>query len=173
MSESMFYSKMSYGKIESPIGELLLTADTRGITGLYMNARKEIPDERLRPDDALFLEAKRQIDAYFAGISKVFDLPIVFTGTPFQNEVWKGLCEIPFGETLSYGSLARRVGRPAASRAVGAANGRNPISIIVPCHRVIGADGSLTGYGGGMDRKRWLLQHEGVLPAELSYLMCG
>ncbi|MDQ6705010.1 MAG: methylated-DNA--[protein]-cysteine S-methyltransferase [Acidobacteriota bacterium] len=168
MLESMFYSK-----IESPIGELLLTADARGLTGLLMNAKAKIPDESSHRNDAVFHEAKRQIDAYFAGALKVFDLPIVFTGTPFQNDVWKALCDIPFGETLSYGSLARRVGRPAASRAVGAANGRNPISIIVPCHRVIGADGSLTGYGGGMDRKRWLLHHEGVLTAELSYLMCG
>ncbi len=168
MSESMFYSK-----IESPIGELLLTADTRGITGLYMNTKAKLPDERSRRDDAVFHEAKHQMDAYFAGRLKVFDLPIVFTGTPFQNDVWRALCDIPFGETLSYGGLARRVGRPSASRAVGAANGRNPISIVVPCHRVIGADGSLTGYGGGMDRKRWLLQHEGVLPAELSYPMCG
>ena len=164
---------MFYSKIESPIGELLLTADARGITGLYMNAKEKLPDASSRCDDAVFQEAKRQIDAYFAGGLKVFDLPIAFTGTPFQNDVWKALCDIPFGETLSYGGLARRVGRPTASRAVGAANGRNPISIIVPCHRVIGADGSLTGYGGGMDRKRWLLQHEGVLPAELSYRMCG
>lgn len=168
MLQSMFYSK-----IESPIGELLLTADERGLTGLFMNAKAEIPDSSSSRNDAVFHEAKRQIDAYFAGTLKVFDLPIVFTGTPFQNEVWKALCEIPFGETLSYGSMARRVGRPAASRAVGAANGRNPISIIVPCHRVIGADGSLTGYGGGMDRKRWLLHHEGALTAELSYPMRG
>ena len=168
MFESMFHTE-----IESPIGELLLTADARGLTGLFMNAKTRLPDARSHQNDAFFQEAKRQIDRYFAGLLKVFDLPIVFTGTPFQNEVWKALCEIPFGETLSYGGLARRVGRPAASRAVGAANGRNPISIIVPCHRVIGADGSLTGYGGGMDRKRWLLHHEGVLPAELSYTMCG
>ncbi len=173
MSESMSHERMFHTKLESPVGELLLTADTRGITGLFMNAKEKIPNARSRPDDTVFQEAKRQIAAYFAGALKVFDLPIVFTGTPFQNEVWKALCEIPFGETLSYGGLARRVARPGASRAVGAANGRNPISIIVPCHRVIGADGSLTGYGGGMDRKRWLLQHEGALPAELSYLMCG
>ncbi|MDQ6700251.1 MAG: methylated-DNA--[protein]-cysteine S-methyltransferase [Acidobacteriota bacterium] len=168
MSESRLYTK-----IESPIGELLLTADAHGLTGLFMNAKARIPDESSRREDTVLHEAKRQIDAYFSGRLKVFDLPIVFTGTPFQNDVWNALRDIPFGETMSYGSLARRVGRPAASRAVGAANGRNPISIVVPCHRVIGADGSLTGYGGGMDRKRWLLHHEGVLTAELSYLMCG
>src|ERR1700690_2867719 len=105
--------------------------------------------------------AARQLAEYFAGARRVFDLPLALHGTPFQQRVWRALTEIPYGETWSYGQLAKRIGNPKASRAVGLANGSNPISILVPCHRVIGADGSLTGYGGGMERKQWLLRHEG------------
>ncbi len=101
-----------------------------------------------------------QLQAYFAGELTDFDLPLQMHGTEFQRRVWAALCEIPYGETISYGELARWVGNPKASRAVGLANGRNPVAIVVPCHRVIGADGSLTGYGGGLDRKVWLLEHE-------------
>jgi methylated-DNA-[protein]-cysteine S-methyltransferase len=104
----------------------------------------------------------RQLEEYFAGARRDFDLPMRFAGTDFQRLVWKHLTDIRYGETLSYGELARRIGNPNASRAVGLANGRNPIPILVPCHRVIGADGSLTGYGGGLERKRWLLAHEGL-----------
>lgn len=156
---------MTYFKrMESPIGELVLTADVRGFTGLYL---RDKVDESWIEDDAPFEEPARQLAAYFAGTLTEFDLPLVFDGTPFQVAVWRTLCDIPFGQTISYRELAFRVGRPGASRAVGAANGRNPISIIAPCHRVIGADGSLTGYGGGLDRKLWLLRHEGVqVPAQ-------
>ena len=106
--------------------------------------------------------AMRQLAEYFAGTRREFDLPLRFQGTTFQTRVWRELTEIPYGQTWSYGQLAQRIDKPSASRAVGLANGRNPISILVPCHRVIGADGSLTGYGGGIERKRWLLAHEGL-----------
>ncbi|MGH9061287.1 MAG: methylated-DNA--[protein]-cysteine S-methyltransferase, partial [Acidimicrobiales bacterium] len=111
-------------------------------------------------DDSCFGEAVAQLDAYFAGTLTRFDLPLRMQGTAFQRQVWSALCEIPYGQTWSYGQLADRIGNSKACRAVGLANGRNPVSIVVPCHRVIGADGSLTGYGGGVDRKAWLLGHE-------------
>ena len=104
--------------------------------------------------------ACEQLDAYFEGDLRTFELPLHMVGTLFQKQVWEGLLTIPYGTTISYAELAHRIGRPGASRAVGAANGRNPIGIIVPCHRVIGANGTLTGYGGGLDRKEWLLSHE-------------
>jgi methylated-DNA-[protein]-cysteine S-methyltransferase len=113
--------------------------------------------------------ARAQLDAYFAGEITSFDLPLSPRGTPFQQRVWAALRDIPFGETTSYGELARRIGDPKAVRAVGAANGRNPLPLVVPCHRVIGADGSLVGFGGGMDRKRWLLQHEGAVYGETRF----
>ena len=123
-----------------------------------------------RADASPFDETRRQLDEYFAGQRHIFDLPLAAEGTEFQLAVWRELTHIPFGETCSYGDIARRVGRPAASRAVGAANGRNPISIIVPCHRVIGSTGALTGYGGGEARKRWLLEHEATSSsAQLSW----
>jgi methylated-DNA-[protein]-cysteine S-methyltransferase len=110
---------------------------------------------------------RRAIEAYFAGVlAAVADLPVVTAGTAFQREVWAALRGIPLGETTTYGRLADQLGRPQAMRAVGMANGSNPVSIIVPCHRVIGANASLTGYGGGLERKRWLLRHEGALPGE-------
>ncbi len=112
-------------------------------------------------DQTLLGEAVAQVEAYFDGSLKEFDLPLRSAGTPFQQAVWRELEGIPYGTVTSYGEIARRVGKPTASRAIGAANGRNPIAIIVPCHRVIGADGTLTGYGGGMWRKEWLLAHEG------------
>ncbi len=104
---------------------------------------------------------RRRLDAYFEGRPVAFDLPLAPAGTPFQQSVWNALCGIPYGETVSYAEIARRVGRPSAVRAVGAANGRNPIAILIPCHRVIGADARLVGYGGGLERKAWLLRHEG------------
>jgi O-6-methylguanine DNA methyltransferase len=117
---------------------------------------------RGRHDRRRLVQGRRgeEFDAYFAGELSSFDLEMNALGTPFQRSVWSQLCEIPYGETISYGELAQRLGNPNASRAVGLANGRNPIAIIVPCHRVIGADGSLTGYGGGLERKTWLLEHE-------------
>jgi methylated-DNA-[protein]-cysteine S-methyltransferase len=122
------------------------------------------PDGVVLADATTPSPARRALDAYFAGDFAALDsLEVETAGTPFQRAVWAGLRRIPAGETLSYGALAKRIGKPAAVRAVGLANGSNPIGVVVPCHRVIGADGSLTGYGGGLERKRWLLEHEGVL----------
>jgi methylated-DNA-[protein]-cysteine S-methyltransferase len=149
--------------IDSPIGPLTLAADDGKLSGLYMEVHSHAPeDATLGPrgtidDDAVLAKAASQLQAYFAGELTEFDLPLNMTGTGFQRTVWAALCDIPYGETISYGELARRIGQPSASRAVGLANGRNPVSIVVPCHRVIGANGSMTGYGGGLDRKRYLL----------------
>jgi len=143
--------------LSTPIGELLLVSNGDALTGLYMTPH---PFKPQRLDDALLRPAREQLRAYFAGELLEFDLPLAGAGSPFQRKVWDALCSIPYGGTVSYGDIARRVGLPKASRAVGAANGRNPISIIVPCHRVIGANGKLTGYGGGLQRKQWLLDHE-------------
>jgi methylated-DNA-[protein]-cysteine S-methyltransferase len=147
---------------ESPIGELLLVSHGEALGGLYMPDHKYGPriGSEWRRDDKLFEPAKAQLDAYFAGELHRFELPIAPRGTAFQTAVWQALNAIPFGRTESYGVLSARLGNPKASRAVGLANGHNPISIIVPCHRVVGANGSLTGYGGGIERKRWLLAHE-------------
>jgi methylated-DNA-[protein]-cysteine S-methyltransferase len=129
-----------------------------------MNVHKYGPAPRpnWRRDDAALEPAARQLAAYFAGERTSFDMPLDLHGTEFQRRVWQALLAIPFGETTSYGEIARRIGAPSAVRAVGGAVGRNPISIVVPCHRVVGSNGSLTGFGGGLDRKRWLLSHEGV-----------
>jgi methylated-DNA-[protein]-cysteine S-methyltransferase len=146
----------------SPIGQLTLTAVDGVLTGVHMSEQRHAPKlpAGCERDDAGLAHVVAQLDAYFAGALTDFDVPMAMRGTDFQRRVWAGLCEIPYGETISYGELARRVGNPQASRAVGLANGRNPLAIIVPCHRVIGADGSLTGYGGGLERKVWLLEHE-------------
>lgn len=151
-----------YATVGSPIGELLLTGDGRALHGLWMQdaGRPRRPGPGWRRDDAAFSAAREQLAEYFAGERTAFDLPLAFAGTPFQQLVWAALREIPYGETMSYGALARRLGKPGAARAVGLANGRNPIAVIVPCHRVIGADGSLTGFGGGLERKRVLLELE-------------
>lgn len=152
-----------FTRIDSPIGPLTLKGDGAALTGLFMDTHRHAPDPAAgaRRDDGAFGAAVEQLRAYFAGELRDFDLPLApATGTPWQRRVWTALREIPYGVTESYGELARRVGSPGSSRAVGAANGRNPISIVVPCHRVIGADGSLTGYGGGMERKRFLLDLE-------------
>jgi methylated-DNA-[protein]-cysteine S-methyltransferase len=148
--------------IDSPIGELTLTADGRLLTGVHMHEQRHLPriPAGSQRDDGGLAHVVAQLEAYFAGELTDFELPMRMHGTEFQQRVWASLCEIPYGETISYGELARWVGNPKASRAVGLANGRNPVAIIVPCHRVIGADGSLTGYGGGLDRKVWLLEHE-------------
>ena len=153
---------MIYTTIDSPIGELLLAGEDDALCALHMDGK---PSVRWARDDGAFPAAREQLAEYFAGHRRDFDLELELAGTPFQREVWAALREIPYGETISYGELARRVNRPWASRAVGAANGRNPVAIIVPCHRVIGSDGTLTGYGGGLERKRTLLELErGVLP---------
>ncbi len=150
---------MSYGvKMESPIGRLLITCTEAGITGLHMEPHPTHSAAGSR--HALLDRARVQLQEYFAGTRTRFELPLAPQGTEFQQTVWKQLVKIPYGSTASYGEIANRVGNPKASRAVGAANGRNPISVIVPCHRVIGANGSLTGFGGGLERKQWLLEHE-------------
>ena len=149
--------------IDSPIGELLLTSDGRSLTRIHMlprGAALHRPAAHWRRDPAALDDAELQLREYFAGRRTEFDLPLAPEGTPFQRRVWEALREIPYGTTVSYGELARRVGHPDGARAVGAANGRNPIAIVIPCHRVIGAGGALVGYGGGLDRKRVLLELE-------------
>ena len=157
---------MLYTRLDSPIGELLLVGDGRALHGLYMQegrTAKAIPAGWEATEEP-FGEVSEQLAEYFAARRSAFDVPLTMTGSPFEQRVWRALQEIPYGETISYGELARRIGVPSASRAVGLANGHNPISVIVPCHRVIGADGSLTGYGGGLERKQLLLDLEaGVL----------
>jgi len=128
--------------------------------GFPAGSRTRRPDPEWQRDDSLFTGVFAQLRAYFAGELTGFDLPLHIGGTAFQNAVWTALADIPFGETVSYGELAGRIGRPTASRAVGAANGANPLPIVLPCHRVVGADGSLTGFGGGIETKRALLAHE-------------
>ncbi len=163
---------MRFVTTTSPLGTLTLAASDHGLAALYFERHRLGPSERERhgwmldrgganPASRTLASARDQLAAYFAGERREFDLPLAPAGTPFQRRVWAELRKIPYGGTISYGELARRLGDPAASRAVGAANGRNPISIVVPCHRVIGANGSLTGYGGGLERKRWLLELEG------------
>lgn len=157
-----------YCHLDSPIGTLLLTSDGVSLTGLYMEMRGNQPtatpaagaDWIEAPGREPLATTVRQLREYFAGQRREFDLPLHIQGTPFQRRVWRELTAIPFGETRSYGQLARRLEQPGASRAVGLANGRNPIAIVVPCHRVIGANGALTGFGGGLERKQWLLSHE-------------
>ncbi|MFF0288178.1 methylated-DNA--[protein]-cysteine S-methyltransferase [Streptomyces sp. NPDC005262] len=148
--------------VDSPYGPLTLVATDGVLSGLYMTEQRHRPPEETfgDPDPRPFQETIRQLDAYFAGGLREFDLPLHLDGTPFQRSVWEQLRQIPYGETRSYGELADRLGKPGASRAVGLANGRNPVGIIVPCHRVIGAAGSLTGYGGGLERKQRLLAFE-------------
>ena len=151
-----------YTSIDSPIGELLLLGDGEELHGLYMqNGRKPA---RIAPQwqrsAAPFAEVLAQLREYFAGERVAFDVPLAMHGSGFELKVWRALVGNPYGETASYGEIAARVGQPSAARAVGLANGRNPIAVIVPCHRVIGADGTLTGYGGGLERKRLLLELE-------------
>jgi len=145
--------------VDSPIGPLTLMARDGRLTHLVMEdqAHAVDPPPGSRRDDDVFAEVATQLQEYFAGERTAFDVPMTLEGTDFQRRVWAQLCAIPYGETISYGELARRVGNPNASRAVGSANGRNPVAVIVPCHRVIAADGSLGGYGGGLDRKVHLL----------------
>jgi methylated-DNA-[protein]-cysteine S-methyltransferase len=147
------------------VGELLLTGSETALTAVYFPTSRHGPPPRDLDGSAseVVERARRQLEEYFAGARTTFDLPLEPVGSPFELRVWEALRAIPYGTTVSYGELARRLGDPRGSRAVGAANGRNPIPIIVPCHRVIGAHGELTGYGGGLDRKRWLLEHEGAL----------
>jgi methylated-DNA-[protein]-cysteine S-methyltransferase len=148
--------------IDSPVGPLTLLATDGTLAGLYMDRQRYRPPQEAfgDRDDEPFAAAVEQLEDYFAGRRTEFDLPLALTGTPFQRRVWDLLRTIPYGRTVSYGELAERLGRPTAARAVGLANGHNPVGIIVPCHRVVGARGDLTGYGGGLDRKRHLLAFE-------------
>jgi methylated-DNA-[protein]-cysteine S-methyltransferase len=151
--------------VGSPIGPLTLVAAGGRLVALYMDDQRHRPGagelgEPGLASDGPFAAAAAQLSAYFAGQLTEFDLPLAPSGTQFQQRVWAALQQIPYGRTWSYGELARQIGSPAASRAVGLANGKNPIALVIPCHRVIGSDGSLTGYGGGLDRKRFLLDLE-------------
>ncbi len=149
--------------VDSPVGPLTLVALDGALTGLYMDRQLHRPDEATfgDRDETSLGKAAEQLADYFAGHRTVFDLPLKLVGTPFQRQVWNALLEVPYGETVTYGELAGHIGRPpSAARAVGMANGHNPIWIIVPCHRVVGSTGNLTGYGGGVERKRQLLDFE-------------
>src|SRR3989442_13357289 len=156
----------TYTRFPSPLGELVLTASDTALTGVYFptsHPEAWLEGDGHRPASELLARARRQLTEYFVRSRTTFDLPLDPPGTDFQRQVWDLLRTIPYGATTSYGELARRLGDVRATRAVGAANGKNPIPIIVPCHRVLGANGALTGFGGGLDRKRWLLEHEGAL----------
>jgi methylated-DNA-[protein]-cysteine S-methyltransferase len=165
---------MRYTISHTPIGNLALAGDDAGLRHLLFTAPGGMPPGRFDAgnvppgwtlDPGFLPAARQQLAEYFAGARRVFDLPLAPAGTPFQQRVWRALLEIPYGRTVSYGELARAIGSPGAARAVGLANNRNPIAIVIPCHRVIGADGSLTGYGGGLHVKEHLLALEGARPA--------
>jgi methylated-DNA-[protein]-cysteine S-methyltransferase len=151
-----------YDQLDTPIGPLLLVSDGAGLVeiGLPHGGVAPSPPTDAKASKSRLHAVVRQLDEYFAGARQQFELPLHPSGTPFQLEVWGALLAIPYGETTSYADIARRIRRPRAVRAVGAANGANPLSIIVPCHRVIGSHGALVGYGGGLPAKRWLLAHE-------------
>ena len=151
-----------YTYIDSPLCRIMVLGDREFVTGLYMPGHKGRPglDPSWKLTEEPFSAIREQLAEYFAGRRQEFSVPLKLVGTPFQRSVWQELLQIPFGSTISYAELARRIDQPTASRAVGNANGRNPVSILVPCHRVIGANGQLTGYGGGIDRKQWLIEWE-------------
>jgi methylated-DNA-[protein]-cysteine S-methyltransferase len=163
-------------RVQSPLGNILIAATAKGLTGLWFTEnQRHLPPELASPvawpedpDHPVLKQVSQQLNEYFAGQRSHFDVPLdLACGTEFQQSVWQALVDIPLGKTVSYGEVSRRIGNPAAVRAVGGAVGRNPVSIIVPCHRVMGSNGSLTGYGGGLDRKTALLQLEGALEEEL------
>ncbi len=163
----------TFTRVPTPVGELTLTASDSGLTGVYFPTSRRGPPPTEREDwveadgrgpaGAVLARARQQLAEYFAGTRTAFDVPLDPAGSAFERRVWDALRAIPYGATLSYSALARGLGDVRATRAVGTANARNPIPIIVPCHRVVGARGELTGFGGGLDRKRWLLEHEGAL----------
>jgi len=159
-------STLSTCRMQSPLGEILLVADARGdaLCGLYLERQKYFPVDagqwRAAPTLPVLRDAIVQLREYFAGVRTRFDIPLAPVGTPFQREVWSAIGDVPFGETMTYAELARRCGRPSAVRAAGAATGRNPITVIIPCHRIVGSGGALTGYAGGLERKRALLTLE-------------
>jgi len=156
-----------YDVYESPQGRMLIVADDEALSGVYFEGQKYHPalasDWRHDAQHAPLRQATRELGEYFAGGRQHFEVPLSPEGTAFQRAVWQAIAAVPFGSTISYVELARRAGRPGSARAAGTATGRNPLSVIVPCHRILGSDGSLTGYAGGLDRKRALLTHEGVL----------
>lgn len=155
---------VTFSLVRSVVGELLLTSDGEALTGLYPHTHRELPDtSELRRDDPWFSGVRDQLDAYFRGKLSEFTVALAPKGTAFQQRVWEQLKTIPCGLTRTYAEIAEGIGRPSASRAVGTAIGRNPISFIIPCHRVVGASGALTGYAGGLELKRWLLAHESEL----------
>jgi len=155
---------LAYTLFPSPVGELTLVASDTGLVAILWQdddpARVRLAGRQEKPDHPILARATSQLTDYFAGVLRAFTVPLDLRGTPFQRTIWAALLAIPFGETRSYGDIACAIGKPTASRAVGAANGRNPISIIAPCHRVVGANGALTGFAGGIDTKRWLLDFE-------------
>lgn len=155
-----------FRQIDSPLGPLTVSASDAGLHALeFPQDSWFLPRDGWREaDHPLLSRARLQLDEYFAGRRRAFDLPLAPQGTPFQREVWFALADIPYGQTRTYAQLATRLGRPTASRAVGAANGRNPLGILLPCHRVVGANGALTGFSGGLEAKRFLLELEGALP---------
>ena len=146
--------------VESPVGPLVLVDDDGELAGVWMTDQRHASPEHGTRDDSVQPSLREQLDAYWRRDLKEFDVGLKVQGTPFQQRVWAGLRRIPYGTTWSYGRLAAEIGQPTASRAVGLANGRNPVGIVVPCHRVIGSSGSMTGYGGGLERKRFLLDLE-------------
>lgn len=159
-----FHPSTVQTRYDSPLGPMIVAATDRGLAGLWFEGQRHLPDSSVwphAPQHPVLVQAVAQLGDYFAGHRTQFELPLDLQGgTPFQRSVWQALLAIPAGDTTSYGELSRQVGRPAAVRAVGAAVGRNPVSIVVPCHRVLGRDGSLTGYAGGLERKSALLQLE-------------
>ena len=161
-----FDASIVQARYQSPLGPMIVAATARGLAGVWFEGQRHLPDHAnwpLRPEHPVLRQAQMQLSEYFAGTRASFDLPLDLQGgTAFQRSVWDALLAIPRGGTTSYGTLSRRIGHPAAVRAVGAAIGRNPLSIVVPCHRVVGSDGSLTGYAGGLERKTALLRLEGA-----------
>jgi methylated-DNA-[protein]-cysteine S-methyltransferase len=162
-----FDTSIVQARFQSPLGPMIVAATARGLAGVWFEGQRHLPDCSawpVEPENPLLQQAMRQLDEYFAGARSTFDLPLDLQGgTAFQQSVWQALRAIPSGGTTSYGNLSQRIGQPAAVRAVGAAVGRNPLSIVVPCHRVLGSDGSLTGYAGGLERKDALLRLECAL----------
>jgi methylated-DNA-[protein]-cysteine S-methyltransferase len=157
-----------YQEMPSPIGKLTLVSNENALTHVHMDCGELKLPAGAKKGHAVLGDTRRQLEEYFAGKRVEFDLPMAAQGTEFQRKVWAALYAIPFAETRSYIDIARVIGKPKGPRAVGMANGRNPIGIIVPCHRVIGANGTLTGYGGGLERKQWLLDHERKVAKRLS-----
>jgi methylated-DNA-[protein]-cysteine S-methyltransferase len=157
---------VAYVQVATPLGTFVVAARDRALKGGWFEGQKYFPvisaDEGWREEETAVLRAARQqLEAYFSGASTRFELPLAPEGTAFQQQVWNALLAVPWGETTTYAALARALGRPGAFHPVGAAVGRNPISLFIPCHRALGSDGALTGYAGGLERKRWLLDHEG------------